>query len=415
MANLPKMYYGIAKDDLALTLASDKKRLKSKDAKDKKKDATAPVADRIPMPALPEATLQERRNVQKESQKKTKISLDNPPSVCLYSVVNANEGVCSASISENCSMVALGYGNSVIQVHALADEYLKVLKPASDLEQYDNDYEEFFDGMYDESQKLKQIDLIGHQGPVYSVSFSCERRLLLSSSRDATTRLWSLDMRKNLVTYKLTTPVWQAQFCSRGYYFATSSADHCVHLWATDRTQPLRVFADATNDVMCLDFHPNCNYIVGGSDDHVIRVWDVLSGTAVRTLTGHKGPVRGVKVSPDGRYLASAGAEGTIALWDLAQQKLLCTQECPPMDCPVPIVFSRDGSVFAAGTPFYGVSFFHAEGVSGLNPSTHDPTSEPKVNPANFTLFSYATKRTALLDLHFSKKNVVVAVGAFDQ
>lgn len=64
------MYYGVSRDELALALTADKKRLKSKDAKDRKKDASAPVPDRIPMPVLPESTLQERRNAYKEAQKK---------------------------------------------------------------------------------------------------------------------------------------------------------------------------------------------------------------------------------------------------------------------------------------------------------------------------------------------------------
>ena len=74
-------------------------------------------------------------------------------------------------------------------------------------------------------------------------------------------------------------------------------------LWATDRLQPLRIFADAFSDVTCIDFHPNCNYIVGGSDDRYVRVWDVLSGTCVRTFSGHKGSVRSVKVGANLVYV----------------------------------------------------------------------------------------------------------------
>lgn len=49
-----------------------------------------------------------------------------------------------------------------------------------------------------------------------------------------------------------------------------------------------------------MDFHANCNYIVGGSDDRYVRVWDVLSGACVRTFTGHRAPVRCTKVRRKG-------------------------------------------------------------------------------------------------------------------
>lgn len=50
-----------------------------------------------------------------------KISFENPPSICLYTVLNGNNGLCSASISENCGMLALGLHNSAIRVNNLDD------------------------------------------------------------------------------------------------------------------------------------------------------------------------------------------------------------------------------------------------------------------------------------------------------
>jgi hypothetical protein len=71
-------------------------------------------------------------------------------------------------------------------------------------------------------------------------------------------------MQRNVVIYKPLSPVWKgwllrvffyhnllysAQFCNRGYYFAASTADQTVSLWATDRIKPLRIFADNDGDM----------------------------------------------------------------------------------------------------------------------------------------------------------------------
>jgi len=95
-------------------------------------------------------------------------------------------------------------------------EKLKSMKPANELEliEPNGDDGPLISQMYDSgAEKLKSIELRvslaflslvilrsmqylfpfkGHSGPVHSLSFSCERRLLLSSSRDATLRLWNL-------------------------------------------------------------------------------------------------------------------------------------------------------------------------------------------------------------------------------
>jgi transcription initiation factor TFIID subunit 5 len=132
---------------------------------------------------------------------------------------------------------------------------------------------------------------------VHSVCFSCDTRLLLSGSRDETVRLWNLDLRRNIVIYRADAPVWDAQFCDRGVYFASATASKCVSLYSTERIHPLRVFTDANEDVTCVDFHPNCNFVVGGSDDNNIYMWDVLTGSAVQVYSNHKSLVHSVKVS----------------------------------------------------------------------------------------------------------------------
>jgi hypothetical protein len=45
---------------------------------------------------------------------------------------------------------------------------------------------------------------------------------------------------------------------------------------------------------------------------------------------------------------------------------------------------------------------------------THKPWN-CRINPNGFVQFVYPTKRTNILDLHFTRKNIVIALGAFEQ
>ena len=98
--------------------------------------------------------------------------------------------------------------------------------------------------------------LVGHSGPVYSVTFDpiggsgSPPRYLLSSSADATARLWSLDTMTNVVAYRgHQNPVWDVKWSPMGIYFATASRDRTARLWSTDRTSALRIYAGHLSDV----------------------------------------------------------------------------------------------------------------------------------------------------------------------
>ena len=102
--------------------------------------------------------------------------------------------------------------------------------------------------------------LIGHGGPVYAVDFdpvsgsADAPRYLISSSADATARLWSLDTMTNVVAYRgHQNPVWDVQWSPMGIYFATASRDKTARLWSTDRTSALRIYAGHLSDVNVSD------------------------------------------------------------------------------------------------------------------------------------------------------------------
>lgn len=125
--------------------------------------------------------------------------------------------------------------------------------------------------MMDDRTAETSRSLFGHNGPIYNLSFSPDRNLLLSCSEDSTgesqndalilfdnsyiihyiaVRLWSLHTWTCVVCYKgHLFPVWCVKFSPHGYYFATSSHDRTARLWATDSHQPLRIFAGHYSDV----------------------------------------------------------------------------------------------------------------------------------------------------------------------
>jgi transcription initiation factor TFIID subunit 5 len=104
--------------------------------------------------------------------------------------------VTCAEFAEDSSLLAVGFSDSSIKIWSLIPQKLRAMKSAEHLADIDKDAEDVLVRMMDDRSAETSRMLHGHQGPVYSLSFSPDRNLLLSSSEDATSKttfwLWTL-------------------------------------------------------------------------------------------------------------------------------------------------------------------------------------------------------------------------------
>lgn len=211
------------------------------------------------------------------------------------------------------------------------------------------------------------------------------------------------------------TPVWSVAFAPCGYYFASAGADGTARLWTTDRSVPVRLFTGHTaGNVNCVAWHPNANYIITGSDDKTCRLWDIQTGRTVRLLTGCSAGLNVVCISPEGRLAAAADHSGCCHLWDLATGKKVCEFRFaqninsggsgnPSQSMIHTLCFSVCGTTLAAGGDDCCVR------VWDVRSDALEEYNSIYTMPAK----SFRTRRTMLLDLQYTSRNLLLSVGKF--
>lgn len=383
-----------------------------------KKEVLISVPTKVPLPAQKDIDKQDRIIAQKEASQRRKLSSENLPSICMYTIFNAKEvyntaALCS-SIAEDSSIIAIGLSDSTVRLWALTPNNLKQLRPAHELEELDKDAEDISKRMIDDERTFDKKTLCGHSGPVYGVSFSPCRQLLLSCSEDSTIRLWSLLTWTNVCIYKSHCfPVWDVKFCPHGYYFASCSFDRTARIWATEHHQPLRIYVGHSDDVDLIEFHPSSNYLASGSLDSTIRIWDVIEGGHTKTLTGHDGRITSMAFSIDGKFLVSAASDRRLIVWEHNFGHRLAEFELDT-NAITTMAFSRCGAILTSGTLDDRVHVWDfTKLLEQMDTDDLSICSAPKVhrNIRAILLASYRTKSTSILYLSFTRRNLLLAAG----
>jgi len=432
-ANRAKVYYGLPREpDIQLptnqeeeeepdSVDGDKpKKKKKKDIffnRKSKTDPNAPIATRMPFPDLRDSDKLEKAKALRESLKRANLGPNNIPSICMYTLMNVSSQVTALAVTDDSSMLAAGLSDSKIKVWSLLNHKLKRLKAATALQDINREAEDVLHRMMDDTTSECCKELVGHSGPVYAVSFSPDRTFLLSGSEDGVIRLWSMQTWTCLVLYKgHVYPVWDVQFSPLGYYFASCGHDRTARLWTTEQANPLRIFQGHFSDIDCLAFHPNSNYIGTGSSDRSVRLWDCVTGTCVRFMTGHKESVLLLSFSPDGRFIVSGSSDKKVLIWDIAFGHLIAELNYHT-NVISGLGFSREGTILGTSSidctlALWDFGKLMSESCSDEVNVTQNP--EVRSDTDSLLLGCYRTKSTPVLHLHFTRRNLLLAIGSFE-
>ncbi|XP_013385709.1 periodic tryptophan protein 2 homolog [Lingula anatina] len=103
------------------------------------------------------------------------------------------------------------------------------------------------------------------------------------------------------------------------------------------------------NNMSCLAYSPDGQYIATGGDDGKVKVWNTSSGLCFVTFNEHLGGISGVAFSQSGQVVVTASLDGTVRAFDLNRYRNFRT-----FTSPRPVQFSSlaldsSGEIVCAG------------------------------------------------------------------
>lgn len=171
---------------------------------------------------------------------------------------------------------------------------------------------------------IKNI-LIGSNAAVMSLDFNAEESLLLASSNDFASRVWTVaDSRLRHTLTGHGGKVMAAKFLGESSKVVSGSHDRTLKIWDLRSRACIRtIFAGSScNDVVTSD-GAGTN-IISGHFDKRIRFWDTRSESNANEIQ-LQGKVTSLDLSPDGMCLLSCVRDDSLKLLDLRMNQVMRT------------------------------------------------------------------------------------------
>ena len=115
--------------------------------------------------------------------------------------------------------------------------------------------------------------------------------------------------------------VWSVDFSPNGRLLVSSSWGGAVHVWNM-RDGSARLFTDNSDALstssLSVRFSPGGQFVAAGDIDGDLRIWNVRTGRLVRRWTGHEGSIWSIAFMTDGKVLVSGGKDGVVKCWDVS-------------------------------------------------------------------------------------------------
>ncbi|SCZ89531.1 BZ3500_MvSof-1268-A1-R1_Chr9g10444 [Microbotryum saponariae] len=172
----------------------------------------------------------------------------------------------------------------------------------------------------------------GHREPVWDVEWGPRGIYFATASRDRTARLWSSDKTHalrifaghlsdvnthRLVLNRSCVHAQCVRFHPNSLYIATGSSDRTCRLWDVQKGTCVRVFVGHRDAVTCLAMSPDGRFLASAADDLTINLWDLASGRLIKSMTGHTSSIYSLSFSAESTVLVSGSADATVRVWDV--------------------------------------------------------------------------------------------------
>jgi WD40 repeat protein len=207
--------------------------------------------------------------------------------------------------------------------------------------------------LWRQCQSEESFSLPGHQEAANCVIFSPDGRMLASTSRDKTAKIWDLESHRAIATLTDTFDVQSASFSPSGDLLATASGTS-VRVWDMKTFQSIRTLPGAVSKAR---FSAATPYLVTLSTNGLIlwstRTWSVVStrefsGIAVGPLSQASSSESCIAFSTDGTKVGVVCDEGVALLTVPELQEIEVLKDHSPRSRFV--AFSPDCQSLAAST-----------------------------------------------------------------
>ncbi len=163
-----------------------------------------------------------------------------------------------------------------------------------------------------------QHPFAGHRGPVRSMAFEPQGKLLATAGSDRVVALWDLATGELLGQLEgLVSPATCLDFSPDSKTLATVCRDRVIRLWNVEtRTLIHQWKGYGKNGEIQIRFSPTGDRLATGDDLGQVQVW-TDTGRLIRSWTAATTPITGLVFGPEGKNLKTTSDEGLRA-WNAA-------------------------------------------------------------------------------------------------
>lgn len=177
-----------------------------------------------------------------------------------------------------------------------------------------------------------RLTLTGHRAGF--TSLASQGGYLYAGSHDGSIQTFLLNGNPEMLqdTQAHSMSVWALTYHPTAKVLVSSSKDGSIRVWDPEEDQEgptgglsyLRSLDGHKGKVYTLDPFPSSSLLLSGSSDRSIKLWDVSSGVCVGTLEpSHSGTVNALSLDPhsQGTRAYSASGDGTVRIWDIERRQ----------------------------------------------------------------------------------------------